>query len=125
MGFWDFFWLMVWGFFFVAYLMVLFQVIVDIFRDRTLKGWGKTLWLIALFIAPPLTALIYIIARGRGMGERTYVASEESRAATEQYVRSVAGTGDPTQSISKAKDLLDSGAITAEEFAQLKAKALA
>lgn len=125
MGFWDFLWLMIWGFLFVAYLMVIFQVIVDVFRDSSLNGWAKTVWLIALFIAPPITALVYIIARGRSMGERQLKSAADSRAAAQEYVRSVAGAADPAESITKAKALLDSGAISAAEFDQLKSKALA
>jgi hypothetical protein len=124
-SFWDVFWLMAWAFLFITYLMVLLQVILDIFRDRSLSGWARAGWLIALFIAPPLTALIYLIARGRGMGQRQQQVAEESRAAAEEYVRSLAGTSDPAESISKAKALLDSGTITQAEFDRLKAKALA
>ncbi|HMR49400.1 MAG TPA: SHOCT domain-containing protein [Arachnia sp.] len=125
MTFWDVFWLMVWGFLFICYLMVIFQVIVDIIRDRTMKGWGRALWLIALLIAPPLTALIYVIARGGGMAQREQAAVRESQAATDDYIRSVAGATDPTEQIARAKQLLDAGAITTPEFEQLKAKALA
>jgi hypothetical protein len=124
-GFWDFFWLMLWAYVFIAYLMVLFQVIMDVFRDRTLNGWARMVWLIALFIAPPVTALVYLIARGRGMGERQLKVAADSRAAAEEYVRSVAGKADPAESINKAKALLDSGAISAAEYDVLKAKALA
>ena len=70
MDFWDFFWLLVWSFFFVCYLMVLFQVIGDLFRDKDLSGWWKALWIIFLIIFPFLALLIYLIARGRGMAER-------------------------------------------------------
>lgn len=125
MSFWEVFWLMVWAFLFITYLMVLLQVILDIFRDPSLSGWARAGWLIALFIAPPLTALIYLISRGRGMGQRQRQVAEESRAAAEEYVRSLAGTSDPAESIGKAKALLDSGTITQAEFDQLKAKALA
>ncbi len=124
MTFWDFFWLMLWAFIFISYLMVLFQVIVDVFRDRDLNGWARALWLVALFVAPPLTALVYVLARGRGMAQRQQVGAAESRAATEDYIRSVAGESDPTAQIARAKALLDSGAITAAEFDGLKAKAL-
>jgi hypothetical protein len=124
-SFWDVFWLMVWAFLFITYLMVLFQVIIDVFRDRSLNGFARTVWLIALFVAPPLTALIYLIVRGQGMGQRQVAAAEESRAAAEDYVRSIAGATDPAETISKAKALLDSGTITQAEFDQLKAKALA
>jgi hypothetical protein len=123
-GFWDFFWLMLWGYVFIAYLMVLFQVIMDVFRDRSINGWTRVIWLVALFIAPPVTALIYLIARGKGMGERQRQVAADSRAAAEEYVRSVAGATDPAESIQKAKGLLDSGAISAAEYETLKAKAL-
>lgn len=124
MNFWDFFWLMLWGFIFVSYLMVLFQVVADVFRDRGLNGWVRAIWLVALFIAPPLTALVYVLARGRGMAERQQAGAAEARAATEDYIRSVAGGTDPSAQIARAKALLDSGAITAEEYGQLKTKAL-
>lgn len=125
MTFWDFFWLMVWGFLFVCYLMVIFQVIGDIIRDRRMRGWGRALWLIALIIVPPLTALIYVIARGGGMAKRQRAAIRESQAATDDYIRSVAGSANPADQIARAKQLLDAGAITTPEFEQLKAKALA
>lgn len=123
--FWGFFWLMVWGFFFILYLMVLFQIIVDIFRDSTMSGGLKAVWLIALFIIPAITALIYIIVRGKGMNEREMAVHQQSKAAAEDYIRSVATTADPASQIANAKSLLDSGAITQAEFDQLKAKALA
>lgn len=124
MNFWDFFWLMLWGFIFISYLMVLFQVIVDIFRDPGLRGGARVLWMFAVFVAPPLTALIYVLVRGRGMGQRQRADAEQARAATEDYIRSVAGADDPTAQIARAKSLLDSGAISAAEFDRLKAKAL-
>lgn len=124
MTFWDFFWLMLWGFLFFSYLLVLFQVIADIFRDRALKGAARVGWLVALVIAPPLTALVYVIARGRGMAERQESAVAESRAAAEDYIRSVAGRPDPAGQIAQAKTLLDQGVISASEYEQLKAKAL-
>ena len=124
MNFWDFFWLMIWAYVFIAYLMVLFQVIIDVFRDRSLNGWARTAWVIALFVAPPVTALVYLIVRGRGMGERSMQAASDARAATDEYVRTVAGS-DPAETIAKGKALLDSGTISAAEFEQLKSKALA
>lgn len=124
MNFWDFFWLMLWGFIFVSYLMVLFQVIADVFRDRGLNGWARAGWLVALFLAPPLTALVYVLVRGRGMAERQQAGAAEARAAAEDYIRSVAGENDPSAQIARAKTLLDSGAITPDEYDRLKAKAL-
>jgi hypothetical protein len=125
MDFWDFFWLLVWSFFFVCYLMVLFQVIADLFRDRELSGWWKALWIIFLIIFPFLALIIYLIARGRGMAERQAGEMRKAQVATDQYIQSVAGKSNPAEQIASAKNLLDSGAITQEEFEQLKAKALA
>ena len=124
--FWDWFWLMVWWFFFVMYLVLLFQIIGDIFRDRTLNGFWKALWILALFVVPFLSALIYLIARGNGMAERQMARATDAQEATNAYIKSVAGSGaSPASQISDAKALLDSGAITQDEFAALKAKALA
>lgn len=122
--FWDFFWLLVWSFFFIAYLMVLFQIIADLFRDKELSGWWKAVWIIFLIFLPVLTSLVYLIARGRGMAERQLATVAQAKQDTDTYIRQVAGTS-PTDQIASAKALLDSGAITPEEFAHLKAKALA
>lgn len=125
MNFGDFFWLLIWSFFFVCYLMILFQIIGDLVRDKDLSGWWKALWIIALIFVPFLTALIYLIARGRGMAERRTGEVRQAQAATESYIQDVAGRGNPTQQIATAKGLLDDGTITAAEFERLKATALA
>ena len=126
MEFWDFFWLLVWSFVFVAYLMVLFQILTDLFRDHTLSGWWKALWIVGLVFIPFLTALIYIIARGRGMTERHLAAASAAKAQADSYIREVATGGQSaTDQIASAKALLDAGTITPDEFASLKAKALA
>jgi hypothetical protein len=123
--FWDFFWLLVWSFFFVMYLMLLFQIIGDLFRDRDLGGFAKALWIVGLIVAPFLIALIYLIARGKGMAERQLGAVQRARANTDQYIQSVAGTSSPADQIASAKALLDQQAITPAEYERLKAKALA
>jgi len=127
MNFWESFWDIIWWFFwvfaFVAYLFVLFGIITDLFRDRSLNGWWKAVWLIFLLFLPFLTSLIYLIARGRGMAERSHEASQAMRMDTETYIRSVAGTS-PSEEIAKAKELLDSGAINQQEFEHVKARAL-
>jgi hypothetical protein len=125
MDFWDFFWLLIWTVFFVMYLMVLFQIIRDLFRDRGLSGWLKAVWIIALVIAPFLTAIVYLIARGRGMAERQALEAADTRAATDQYIKSVAGQANPADQIASAKSLLDAGTITQAEFDRMKEKALA
>ena len=124
MDFWDFFWLLVWSFFFVMYLMVLFQIIRDLFRDSDLSGWLKALWIIALIFAPFLSAIIYLIARGRGMAERQARDMADARAATDEYIQSVSGRSVPAEQIASAKQLLDSR-VTQAEFDRLKEKALA
>jgi hypothetical protein len=125
MDFWSFFWLLIWSFFFVAYLMVLFQIFGDLFRDHHLSGWLKALWVIALIIVPFLSALIYLIVRGRGMAERHAEALGIAQNQADARIREVAGGGaSSTEQIAKAKDLLDSGAITQAEFDRLKQRAL-
>jgi hypothetical protein len=125
MDFGDFFWLLIWSFFFVMYLMILFQIIGDLFRDRDLSGWWKALWVIALIIFPFLTALIYLIARGRGMAERQAGEVRQAQEATDSYIQQVAGRSNPVDQIATAKNLLDQGTITQTEFDRLKASALA
>ncbi|HEY9494897.1 MAG TPA: SHOCT domain-containing protein [Intrasporangium sp.] len=124
--FWDFFWLLVWSFFFVAYLMMLFHIFTDLFRDRELGGFAKVVWVIALFIFPLLAALIYVIVRGQGMAQRAMEQNRQYMAEQQEYIRNVAGTSSATtvDQLSQAKSLLDNGAISPDEFAQLKAKAL-
>jgi hypothetical protein len=124
MNFSDFFWLLIWSFFFVAYLMVLFQIIGDLFRDD-MNGWLKAVWILVLIVIPFLGALIYLIARGRGMAERQAGAVRQAQAQTDAYIRDVAGKTTPADQIASAKALLDSGAISQQEFEQLKSKALA
>jgi len=125
MTFGGFFWLLIWSFFFVFYLMILFHILGDLFRDKGLSGWWKALWVIALIIFPFLSALIYLIARGKGMAERQAGEIQEAQAATDSYIQQVAGRGDPAQQIATAKGLLDQGTISQTEFDQLKAAALA
>jgi len=124
MGFWDFFWLLVWSFFFVAYLMVLFQIFGDLFRDH-MSGWFKALWVIGLIVLPFITLLIYLIVRGKGMAERQSGAIRQAQADTDEYIKSVAGSSNAADQIASAKTLLDNGTITQDEFDRLKAKALA
>jgi type VI protein secretion system component VasK len=124
-SFWDFFWLLIWTFVLVCYLMVLFQIITDLFRDRDLSGWWKAIWIIFLLIFPFLTAFVYLIARGRGMGERQAGAVQSAQVATDQYIQSVANRDNPAEQIASAKTLLDNGTISQDEFDKLKQKALA
>jgi hypothetical protein len=124
MDFWDFLWLLVWSFLFVAFLMLLFQIFGDLFRDPDLGGWAKAAWVIGLIVFPFLLILIYLIARGRGMAERQAIAMRAARQQTDEYIQSVAGSNAPAEQIASAKALLDAGTITQGEFDRLKAKAL-
>lgn len=125
MSFWDFFWLLIWTYLIVAYLMLLFRIIVDVFRDPELGGFAKALWMIALIVVPFLSALIYLIARGRGMAERQAGEVRQAQAETEKYIQSVASTPNSADQIASAKVLLDDGTITQVEYDRLKEKALA
>ena len=124
-NFWDLIWWFVWAFAFIAYLFALFAIIGDLFRDQKLNGWWKAVWIIFLIFVPFLTALVYLIARGNGMAERSQKEEKQAQAATDAYIRQTAGAASPSDEIAKAKALLDSGSITQQEFDLLKAKALA
>ena len=121
---WDVIWTFFWIFAFIAYLMTLFSVIGDLFRDHALAGGYKALWIIGLVFIPFLTVLLYLIVRGKGMNERAAAANQRAQQAASSYVKDLAGTS-PADDITKAKALLDSNAITQAEFDALKAKALA
>ena len=125
MSFWDIIWFIFVSFAFIAYLMFMFQIISDLFRDHTVSGWVKALWMICLIFFPFLTAIIYLIVRGKGMYARQSAAIDRARASQEDYIRNVAAPASPADQISQAKGLLDSGAISQAEFDALKAKALA
>ena len=122
--FWDLIWWFLVAFVFIAYLFALFAIIGDLFRDHKLNGFVKAIWIIFLIFVPFLTALIYLIARGKGMAERGAAQAKELQAAQDSYIKSVAGVRSPSEEIAKAKALLDAGAITQAEFDAIKAKAL-
>lgn len=122
-SFWDLIWWFLWAFIFVSYLFALFAIIGDLFRDRKLGGGWKAVWIFFLIFFPIITALVYLIARGKGMGERQVAAAQQYKEAQDDYIKSVAGTS-PADQIAQAKSLLDAGAISQAEFETLKAKAL-
>lgn len=122
-SFWSIVWWFFWCFAFIAYLFALFAIIGDLFRDRKLNGWWKAVWIIFLIFVPFLTALIYLIARGRGMAERSMKEAAATQAVVDAHIREVASTS-PADEIAKAQQLLDSGAISQQEFDHLKARAL-
>src|SRR5512137_403086 len=123
-NFWDLLWLIVSSFIFISYLIVLFQIVVDLFRDPDVGGVSKAIWLICLMFLPFLTAIIYVVTRGQGMAERQRALNQRAKADADSYIREVAGKS-PADHIAAAKALLDAGTITPDEYARLKAKALA
>ncbi len=129
MSFGEWIWTLLMWFFFFAYLMVLFRIFADIIRDDELSGWGKAIWVLCLIFFVFIAALVYVIVRGKGMNERTMQQAQAYQAQQAQYIRTVAsGSGGaltPAEQVGKAKALLDSGAITDQEYQLLKAKALA
>ena len=124
MSFWENFWDIFWWFFvvyaFFAFLYALFIVIADLFRDHDLNGWWKAVWIVFLAFVPFLTLLVYMVARGKGMAQRSMERARRDQAEADSYIRSVASAS-PTEEIAKAKALLDAGTITPDEFQRIKA----
>lgn len=106
-------------------LMALVMILVDLFRDHELSGWWKAAWVIVLLVVPIIGSLTYLIVRGGGMAERAMRQRRASKAELDSAVRQAAGVEGPAQEIAAAKELLDAGAISDEEFERLKARALA
>jgi HAMP domain-containing protein len=123
MQFWEILGWTLWAVVFVGYLFALFAIIGDLFRDHKLNGWWKALWVIFLLSLPFLAALVYLVARGQGMAERSNRAARDADEAAKSYIREVAGKG-PADEIAAAAALLEQGAISQDEFAVLKARAL-
>lgn len=123
MNFWEILGWMLWATIFVGYLFALFAIIGDLFRDHTLKGWWKALWVLFLIFLPFVTALVYLIARGPGMAVRSEKAARDTDNAAASYIRRMAGKS-PTEEIAAAAALLEAGTISEEEFSALKLKAL-
>lgn len=113
------------GFVLVAYLLLLFTIIGDLFRDHALSGVKKAIWVFFLIVAPVITALIYLIVRGRGINRRQAEAADAARQQVDAYIRQTAGAKSPAEQITEAQALLTAGSITQSEFETLKAKALA
>ncbi|MEU1370748.1 SHOCT domain-containing protein [Streptomyces sp. NPDC005803] len=128
----NLFWTMLWFFLWVMWLFLLFRVITDIFRSDDLNGWAKAGWLILALVLPYLGVLVYVIARGRTMGQRDIKDAKERDAAFKAYVRDAAGTSDAhgaaktghVEDLSKLADLRDKGAITEDEYLRAKTKLL-
>jgi hypothetical protein len=121
----DVLWTMLIFFLWVIWFWILIVVIGDIFRRHDTSGWGKAAWCLFVIFLPLLGVLIYVGVNGKGMSERQVKDTQKAQAQMDDYVRSVASSGGAAAEIEKAKQLLDSGAISADEYAALKQKALA
>jgi hypothetical protein len=115
-------WTMIIFFAWVAWIWIVITVLVDVFRRHDIGGWAKAAWTVFVIVLPFLGVLIYLIAEHDGMRERSLDQAKTQQAAMDQYVRDTAG-GSATE-IAKAKELLDSGAISQEEYDSIKRKAI-
>jgi putative oligomerization/nucleic acid binding protein/phospholipase D-like protein len=111
-------------FFFVIWIWILITILSDLFRDHELSGWGKAAWVLFLVFVPFITALIYLIARGEGMRDRTIKAQAEAKQHMDAYIREQAHAS-PADELHKLNELKEKGAISADEFDRAKAKLLA
>ncbi len=111
-------------FFFVIWIWILITILSDLFRDHETSGWAKAVWVLFLVFVPVLTALVYLIARGGGMRDRTIKAQAEAKQHMDTYIREQAHAS-PADELHKLNDLREKGAITGEEFERAKAKLLA
>ncbi|MCC2033693.1 SHOCT domain-containing protein [Microbacterium allomyrinae] len=128
MNLWDYLVWIFWIWLMIACLWIFIWIVIDVFRDHTLNGWAKALWVIFLVLLPFLGALVYLIARGGSMTAREAARASAAQQAQAAYIRDVAGTTSspsPANEIERAQQLLASGTITQAEFDSLKAKALA
>ena len=121
----DVMWTMLVFFVWIAWFLLLFRIIGDIFRRRDLGGGAKTVWLIFVILLPFLGVFVYLVSQNDGMNQRQAEQMQAQQSRMDDYVRSVAASGGPAAEIEKAKGLLDSGAISQSEYDSIKAKALA
>jgi hypothetical protein len=121
----DVMWTMVIFFIWIAWFMLLFRIIGDVFRRHDIGGGMKVLWLVFVILLPFLGVFVYLIAESNGMAQRDLERAQASKEQFDAYVRDTASSGGPAAEIDKAKSLLDSGAISQSEFDVLKQKALA
>jgi general stress protein CsbA len=117
-------WTMIIFFAWVAWIWLVIVIFTDIFRRRDVGGWAKAAWIIFVILIPFIGVLVYLIAQHNQMAERSAEQAQQMQQQTDDYIRNVAAAEGPAGQIEKAKQLLDSGAITQAEFDSLKAKAL-
>ncbi len=119
--FWSIFELFLW----IIWFWILIYVFIDIFRSHDLSGWAKALWFIFVLFIPLIGVLVYLIARGGEMHQRSVEQARQQDQAVRSYVQEVAGTPSAADQLAKLADLRDRGVITPDEFEREKAKILA
>ena len=119
--FWTFLMVFIW----IAWIILLFRVFVDIFRSHDMGGWGKALWSIFVILVPFLGVFVYLIVRGKSMAHRDVQQAQQNEAAFRAYVQETAGTGSSADELTKLAQLRNDGVISDQEFEQQKAKLLA
>lgn len=120
---WNALWVVIVSFLFISFLMILFGIIADLFRDRDLGGGAKAVWVVVLILLPFLGSLVYLIARGQGMAERSQREQQAAKDQFDSYVRDVAASGAASE-LEKAAALHQAGKLSDAEYATLKAKIL-
>jgi Phospholipase_D-nuclease N-terminal len=121
----DVFWTLIVFFLWVAWFVLLFRIVADVFRRHDIGGGKKTVWLIFVLFLPFIGVFAYLIANGDGIAQRNVREAQTAQAQFDDYIRTTAGSGGPAGEIESAKRLLDTGAITQTEFDAIKQKALA
>ena len=120
------FWMMLWFFLWVIWLLLLFQVVVDVFRDRALSGWAKAGWMLFVCVLPFLGVFVYLVARGSGMAERSVERAQAEQKSFDEYVRKTAGTSSATtDDLARLAGLKADGTLSEDEFQRAKQKILA
>jgi signal transduction histidine kinase len=119
----DLIWTTIWIFFLILFIWVFIMIISDLFRDHKLSGFAKAIWVVALIIFPLIGSLVYLIARGEGMAERSAAQQRQARSEFDDYIRSTAGAGTSSaDELARLADLRDKGTITEAEFQTMKAR---
>ncbi|MFJ4675158.1 MULTISPECIES: SHOCT domain-containing protein [unclassified Kitasatospora] len=127
----NLFWTMLWLFLWILWFFLMFKVLTDIFRSHDMGGWAKAAWTIFVIVLPYLGVLVYLIARGQGMGHRDRAVAAQAEGQFQDYIRKAAGTEDRdtgprhVDELARLADLKDSGALSEEEFRAAKQKLLA
>jgi Short C-terminal domain/Phospholipase_D-nuclease N-terminal len=121
----DLIWTTIWVFFLFLFIWIFIVIISDLFRDHTLSGWAKAIWVVALIVFPLLGSLVYLIARGDSMAQRSAAEQQAAKAQFDDYIRQTAGAGGgggAVDDLSRLAALRDSGTITDAEFESMKAR---